>query len=213
MTDGFTDFEQIDAAREALRLKYVGLYKQTALGSTTEFYKDVQRQTLGEFGYRIGQERELPAKKVASIEALASKIGEDTFNRESGLMRDERINQLRGIPRVSVPLLSQTTLERIAANATSTVVAEARDSVIEEIVRRTGVENPRITVVRSAVLDRNTCGECNRLDGERYLYGSDTYYEDMPPNWCEGENMCRCVYIYEVPEDLRDGFDALVDGL
>ena len=213
MTDGVTDFDQIDAARETLRLKYVGLYKQTALGSTTEFYKDVQRQTLGEFGYRIGADRELPAKKVASIEALASKIGEDTFNRESGLMRDERINQLRGIPRVSVPLLAQATLERIAANATSTVVAEARDSVIEEIVRRTGVENPRITVVRSAVLDRNTCGECNRLDGERYVYGSDVYYQDMPPNWCEGGNMCRCVYIYEVPEELRDGFDALVDSL
>jgi hypothetical protein len=213
MTDAATTFEEIEAAREVLRTKYIHLYREAAMATTRGFYEQVQRETLGEFGYRIGPEKQLPAKKIQAIEALAHKIGEDTFNRESGVMRDERINQLRGIPRVSVPLLAQSTLERIAASATSTVVNEARNSVIEEVIARTGVENPRITVVRSAVMDRNTCGECNRLNGERYIYGSDVYYEDMPPNWCEGMDMCRCVYIYEVPEELRDGFDALVDSL
>jgi hypothetical protein len=196
-----------------LRLEFQPRYEQVARETTAQLYKDVQRQTLGEFGYKLKMDKALPEAKVQAIEAMAQKIGEDTFNRESGLMRDERINQLRGVPRVSVPTLAVSTLERIAAEATSTVVNEGRQSVIEEVVRRTAVENPRITVVRSAVMDQNTCGECNRLDGARYIYGSEVYYQDKPPAWCEGDKMCRCVYIYEVPEDLRDGFDDLVASL
>jgi hypothetical protein len=213
LTDGVTDLAQIQSAREILRLEFQPRYEQVARETTAQLYQDVQRQTLGEFGYKLKKDKALPAAKIQAIEAMAQKIGEDTYNRESGLMRDERINQLRGVPRVSVPTLAVSTLERIAAEATSTVVNEGRQSVIEEVVRRTAVENPRITVVRSAVMDQNTCGECNRLDGARYVYGSEVYFQDMPPAWCEGDKMCRCVYIYEVPEDLRDGFDDLVASL
>jgi hypothetical protein len=213
LTDGVTDLAMIESARDLLRTEFKPQYEAVARETTTQLYKDVQKSTLGEFGYRIKGDAVLPESKVLAIEAMAQKIGEDTFNRESGLMRDERLNQLRGVPRVSVPTLAVTTLQRIAAEATSTVVNEARQSVVEEVVRRTAVEDPRITVVRSAVMDQNTCEPCNALDGARYVYGSDVYYQDMPPNWCDGERMCRCVYIYEVPEELRDGFQDLVDSL
>ncbi len=55
-------------------------------------------------------------------------------------------------------------------------------------------------VVRTAILDEATCKVCIRLDFPtsriEYVFGSPEYFEDMPPNHCEGQERCRCLYIY-----------------
>lgn len=53
----------------------------------------------------------------------------------------------------------------------------------------------------SALMDTETCDACAALDGERFAWGSDRYYETFPPyQHCEGAkgrtNACRCVHLF-----------------
>lgn len=56
-------------------------------------------------------------------------------------------------------------------------------------------------VIRTAVLDENTCTEedygdgkprCRELDGAVRQFNSPEYFEVMPPAGCEGGAQCRC---------------------
>jgi hypothetical protein len=50
----------------------------------------------------------------------------------------------------------------------------------------------------SAILDANTCGNCEDLDGETFSLDSPEYDENLPPNVnCDGADSCRCVYLYQ----------------
>lgn len=51
-------------------------------------------------------------------------------------------------------------------------------------------------VVRSEVLDANTCDPCKALDGTVYQFNSPEYFENMPPNKCDGREQCRGLYLY-----------------
>lgn len=51
-------------------------------------------------------------------------------------------------------------------------------------------------VVRSEILDENTCPPCRQLDGAVYEINSAEYFEHMPPNDCDGRELCRGFYIY-----------------
>jgi hypothetical protein len=50
-------------------------------------------------------------------------------------------------------------------------------------------------VVRSEVLDTNTCRPCSMLDGEVFEIGDPEYYANMPPAQCDGGDRCRGFYI------------------
>ncbi len=50
-------------------------------------------------------------------------------------------------------------------------------------------------VVRSEVLDTNTCRPCSILDGEIFAVGSSEYFANMPPSQCDGGDFCRGIYI------------------
>lgn len=53
------------------------------------------------------------------------------------------------------------------------------------------------TAVYSSVLDANTCGNCEELDGKEFIVGSDDYLECSPPYVrCDGRDQCRCVWLY-----------------
>ena len=51
-------------------------------------------------------------------------------------------------------------------------------------------------VVRSEILDENTCDPCRSEDGTVVVLNSPAYFEHMPPNGCEGREQCRGIYIY-----------------
>jgi hypothetical protein len=46
---------------------------------------------------------------------------------------------------------------------------------------------------RSAILDRNTCAECARKDGDEFELGADGY--DCPDDDCSGGANCRCLNV------------------
>ena len=50
-------------------------------------------------------------------------------------------------------------------------------------------------VVRTEILDGNTCDPCQMLDGAVYLVNSPEYFQDMPPNHCDGRDLCRGFYL------------------
>ncbi len=50
-------------------------------------------------------------------------------------------------------------------------------------------------VVRSEVLDTNTCRPCSLLDSEVFTVGSSEYFANMPPAQCDGGARCRGFYI------------------
>jgi hypothetical protein len=50
-------------------------------------------------------------------------------------------------------------------------------------------------VVRTAILDLNTCDPCDSLDGFTTTVNGPGYLENMPPNKCDGGDLCRCFYM------------------
>lgn len=51
-------------------------------------------------------------------------------------------------------------------------------------------------VVRSEILDENTCEPCAAMDGTVVVMNSPAYFENMPPNGCDGREQCRGIYLY-----------------
>lgn len=51
-------------------------------------------------------------------------------------------------------------------------------------------------VVRTEILDHNTCPPCEDFDGNVYVMNSPEYFRDMPPNGCNGGEACRGFYMY-----------------
>lgn len=49
---------------------------------------------------------------------------------------------------------------------------------------------------RSALLDNHTCDDCEALDGTEYEMDSADYDDNEPPSHCDGNDLCRCVYVY-----------------
>lgn len=50
-------------------------------------------------------------------------------------------------------------------------------------------------VVRTEVLDDATCDPCRELDGNIFKVNTPEYFENMPPNGCEGRELCRGFYL------------------
>lgn len=50
-------------------------------------------------------------------------------------------------------------------------------------------------VVRTEILDENTCGPCEKVDGKRVQIDSPEYLRYQPPALCEGRRRCRGFYI------------------
>src|SRR5262249_53183097 len=53
---------------------------------------------------------------------------------------------------------------------------------------------PGVKVVRTEILDERTCGPCWKLDGFTTTVNGPGYFENMPPNWCKGLDLCRGFY-------------------
>lgn len=51
------------------------------------------------------------------------------------------------------------------------------------------------SVVRTEILDKNTCGPCRQLDGRVVEVNTPEYFELMPPNKCDGWEQCRGFYM------------------
>lgn len=83
-----------------------------------------------------------------------------------------------------------TPIERAGREATNEAFALGRNLEAQERQDEIG------EVVRTEVLDENTCEPCSQLDGTVVVLNSPEYFRLMPPNLCEGREQCRGFYIY-----------------
>jgi len=52
------------------------------------------------------------------------------------------------------------------------------------------------SVIRTEFLDANTCPPCREFDGVIVDMNSDEYFRIMPPNGCDGRDLCRGFYMF-----------------
>lgn len=83
--------------------------------------------------------------------------------------------------------LSEKPLEDLARKSTNVVYNQGRAAEIRS--------QPVEMVVRSEILDENTCSECAALDGMIVAVDDPDFDRLMPPAFCLGGDRCRGFYI------------------
>ncbi len=87
--------------------------------------------------------------------------------------------------------LSLAPVDRVARSGSTVAYSQGRNASTltakEDDVAR--------FVVRSEVLDTNTCRPCSILDSEIFAIDSSEYFANMPPAQCDGGGACRGFYI------------------
>jgi hypothetical protein len=122
---------------------------------------------------------------------------------------DEQIARLTNETR---RLISDYSQQGLTGEALATAVADGLDALSDVPLQQAGrgavseafnlgrnlaiQEKPNITtVVRTEILDENTCPPCHALDGQIFTVNSSEYFENMPPNKCDGREFCRGFYL------------------
>ena len=90
--------------------------------------------------------------------------------------------------------LSDAPITKASRGATSEAFNLGRNLVAQE--KEAEIEQ----VVRTEILDASTCAPCRALDfsisKKVYTVNTPEYFEFMPPNKCNGRELCRGFYIY-----------------
>jgi hypothetical protein len=88
--------------------------------------------------------------------------------------------------------LSDTPIDRAARGATTEAFNLGRNLAAQR--NQAGIA----TATRSEILDDATCDPCRLLDGTVVALNTPEYFELMPPNACDGRELCRGFYVYGV---------------
>lgn len=105
----------------------------------------------------------------------------------TGLSPDDMARSLRSF----MDELSARPLEDLARQNAGVSYNQGRDVAIQTAAEEGEVQY----VVRSEVLDTNTCRACSFLDGEVFEVGTPDYERYMPPAECLGGDRCRGFYV------------------
>jgi hypothetical protein len=87
--------------------------------------------------------------------------------------------------------LSSKPLEDVARTSSSVAYNQGRAAEILTAGDREQVD----FVVRSEILDANTCPTCQALDGTVVAVDDPDFHRLMPPALCEGGDRCRGFYV------------------
>lgn len=125
-----------------------------------------------------------------------SEIGNRLQNETARLVADYAQRGLTGdalgaaVERELLALFDDTSAARSGREATHEAFALGRNLEAQRQADRIG------SVVRTEILDENTCDPCRAEDGVVVTLNTPPYFEHMPPNGCEGREQCRGIYIY-----------------
>ncbi len=145
-----------------------------------------------------------PVKKGRKVlDAQAGLVERAITNRVKGAVEASAIDVIRtgGKPsEVVADVVSDLIESKALRTDAAKVIGKAFNIGREEFAQEYGSEVE--SVVLSAILDRNTCGPCEALDGEEYEFGSPEHDAHVPPlRDCEGRDACRCLMSYIWRED------------
>lgn len=155
---------------------------------------------------------ELDQVVEARAEILANQINDDLNRRlrEAAAVEATGGQSLAALAALPLPL---ATWGKLAVNA----VTQTANLTREEVAR---VEGPPIEIATySAIMDKVTCSNCRRVDGEVFEFGSSEYVANRPPNKnCLSTlgpygNVCRCIYVYKFGTAAPGKFEGSAVGV
>lgn len=88
--------------------------------------------------------------------------------------------------------LSDSPVDQMSRGASTEAFNLGRNLAAQKATEQIG------EVVRTEVLDSSTCDLCAELDGFTTTVNGPGYFENMPPNHCDGRDLCRGFYFYRV---------------
>jgi hypothetical protein len=132
--------------------------------------------------------------RIVSVEIQVDELAGRLTREAKRLAADARLRGLTGEAlandvRNGLNRLSDVLLEKQSREAAGSEFNAGRNIEIQK--RAEEIAN----VVRTAILDKNTCGPCGALDGSTYEVNTDAYHDNHPPRKCDGREMCRCFYM------------------
>ncbi|MFP4598040.1 MAG: hypothetical protein ACLFVJ_07300 [Persicimonas sp.] len=227
--------DRLESIKEEARRRFEEDYREEATAAAMLLLINGATRVAEEMGVSVTGKLDaptLPDEIEAQLQATINKVADEASSRNTAHMRDQRVQQKAGNRSRSVQRLKTTSLIGVAKKVGGRAFNAGRDAVVQtakKVVEKTqGTINtdagpvdvgkigevPRITCVRSSMLDKDVCKECLKRDFERggpeYILGSGSYYSDMPPEPCLGGENCRCVYIYDAPPAMVEAVKQLV---
>ena len=197
-------------ADDVMRERFMSEYETVVREEMAKVADSGKRQLLRDLGFTVSRDAELPRTDVLDniIDDAAFDIASETFGRQQGVMRESMSEDVVAGEETGVPILEASTMALIGRGAVGQSYNIGRDDIVETI-DETEEDLPRIIARRSSMLDDNVCEECRLRDFEEgnapavHVVGSQAYYDDMPPRHCLGKKRCRCVYVFEIPEEYE----------
>lgn len=204
---------------EQIQREFLPRYEAIAREEMRSVQDVAGKQLLRDLGVTVTRKDMLPESQemALALDAVALSTAMEAFNRQQGLMLDATAAQESGEASTGIPKLKIATFGLIARGAVSVSYNAGRDEVANLTIEASSREGEEIKPIarRSSMLDFDVCTECYKRDFEHgsqpavHVVGSKAYYDDMPPNHCEGGRRCRCVYIMSFPESAREYLEAL----
>jgi hypothetical protein len=186
-----------------LRAQLLGLLRGVRDFGRRELRAEADRQnvSLGRVSLQINIESRSQAIRFANdqnevlvdldITQLAQRLQGQTvaeYNRlvAQGLSREEIADGVREF----LTSITDREAKDMARTSTATAFNLGRNVAVEELK-----EELQPIVIRTEVLDKNTCPPCRKLHGKRVRIGSKDYLRFLPPSFCDGRHRCRGFYL------------------
>jgi hypothetical protein len=126
------------------------------------------------------------------LQARAANVAIDK-QRRGGLGKGELINLIGD----ELDGQSDKWIDGTASKGANEAFADGREAGYEDY------KDEIASVIYSALLDGNTCGNCDAADGAEGATPDDI--PDVPNPDCDGGDKCRCVHVYVFSDEARSG--------
>jgi hypothetical protein len=238
LTAGVSDPSRITEIGERLRRKHLKRFADEIRGEVYRVAVKGSAATLRELGALAPEQGELPLPQVpkdpdAAVRKYSLKSFAPEFDKWADLVADRIARKAYNITESmldanAVPELSPNAPERAkppiptvnnfssyANDFTSRAFQGGREAIVEVVrqeAERRGLSDTRVVAEYSSVMERETtCQPCRNADGTRVFVGSKRYDRISPPNLCEGDDRCRCIWFYIMPSER--GYEDIINDL
>ncbi|MDE2097847.1 MAG: DUF935 family protein [Patescibacteria group bacterium] len=127
-----------------------------------------------------------------SLTARAANVALDHLRRPGDATKGEVIRNIES----DLDEQSDKWIDPVASKGTNEAFADGRQAGYEDYKDEIG------SVIYSALLDINTCGDCANADGQEGATPGDI--PDVPNPDCDGGDKCRCVHVYVFSDEGKE---------
>jgi hypothetical protein len=133
----------------------------------------------------------LDARVKIDLEELSSRLLNETHRLLVDFAQQPLTNaELAEKVGAGLEALGTTVISQAGRGATAEAFNLGRNLAAQDVLKQID------EVVRVEILDSHTCPPCKKFDGKIYKMNSPEYFQDMPPNGCDGGDFCRGFFMY-----------------